>query len=63
MKALYAPLEAVGEWAPGEVNAHALTMKMRNVFKPDRGDLDHLVRRCAAGQRAEISLSVGAARG
>jgi AAA domain, putative AbiEii toxin, Type IV TA system/AAA domain len=62
MKALYAPLKAIEESAPEEVNPHAYTMKLRQVFKPDRGDLDRLVRRGAGDRRARIDIVVEGAR-
>jgi energy-coupling factor transporter ATP-binding protein EcfA2 len=62
MKALYAPLKAVEDAAPDEVSPHAYTMKLRKVFKPDREDLDRLVRRGAGDRRAKIDLGVDGAR-
>ncbi len=67
MKALYAPLRAMEEWAAkGRALADAQpfhhTTKLCDVFKPDRNDLERLVRRGTAGQRAKLEVRVGAAR-
>jgi hypothetical protein len=61
MKALYAPLKAIEESAPEEVGGHAYIMKLRQVFKPDRGDVDRLARRGAGERPTRIDLVVDGA--
>ena len=63
MKALYAPLKAIEESAPEAVNPLACVMKLRQVFKPDRGDLNRLVRRVGGPGGPVADVAGGASKG